>query len=63
MTQMSLLINMATGLFLNLPNVGGLPPAGARIPGCYQNHHHDDDEDDDDRDQDHLDRIVGSIYF
>ena len=61
MTQMPLLINMVIALFLNLPNVGGLPPAGARIPGCYQNHHYDNYWADDGRD--HLDRIVGSIYF
>ena len=36
MTQMPLLINMGIALFLNLPNVGGLPPAGARIPGLIK---------------------------
>ena len=36
MTQMPFLIKMAIALFLNLPNVGGLPPAGARIPGLIK---------------------------
>ena len=34
MTDMTLLTNVAIALFLFLPNADGLPPAGARIPGC-----------------------------
>ena len=56
--NMTLLISVAVALCL--PNVGGLPPAGARIPGCYRNHHYHNDEDDDDLDQD---RIFRGVYF
>ena len=34
MTDITLLTNVAIALFLFLPNADGLPPAGARIPGC-----------------------------
>ena len=39
---MTLLISVAVALFL--PNVGGLPPAGARIPGEIMENNDDGDD-------------------
>ena len=40
--NMTLLISVAVALFL--PNVGGLPPAGARIPGEMMENNDDGDD-------------------
>ena len=42
--NMTLLISVAVALCL--PNVGGLPPAGARIPGDHQNNYGNGGDDD-----------------
>ena len=42
--NMTLLISVAIAFFL--PNVGGLPPAGARIPGDHQNNYGNGGDDD-----------------